>query len=287
MSRFANHLSKLHVTAWLIPGIAMLLGSVTPVLGAQTVLVGRNIPPAQRVPMQALRHDGWNQLLGKYVDQRGMVDYAGWRASTQDLTQLDLYLDQLSSVRLSDTADRSVRLAYWINAYNAVTIKGILREYPTSSIRNHTAKLVGYNIWKHLKLQVDGQQFSLDDMEHQILRKMGEPRIHFAIVCASVGCPRLLNEAYQAEKIDSQLSLNAKSFFSDRTKFHYDLRAQRIDVSPILNWFAKDFGRNQAEQLRTILPFVPEAAQGLLASGAVRIAYLDYDWSLNDQRPQR
>ena len=125
----------------------------------------------------------------------GMVNYAAWRGTDTDRKSLQNYLVRLSQASPAVKASRAGQLAFWINAYNATTIEGILQVYPTSSIRNHTAKVAGYNLWKDLPLLVGGKPHSLDAMEHQILRKMGEPRIHFAIVCASVGCPRLMNEA--------------------------------------------------------------------------------------------
>jgi hypothetical protein len=256
----------------------------TSTLAGPTVVVGEVVPASARIALPQIRHDGWNDLLQKYVDDQGLVDYAGWQASSADQDRLDLYLRHLSSARLAVGDDRALQLAFWINAYNAVTIKGILREYPTTSIRNHTAVLWGYNIWKDLKLQVGDRQYSLEAMEHRILRKLQEPRIHFAIVCASRGCPRLLNEAYTADEIDEQLARNAKHFFADSRKFRFDVEQQTISVSPILKWFAADFGRTTGEQLDRIAASLPVAARELVAAGKVNVSYLDYDWSLNDRR---
>jgi len=252
------------------------------------VTVGRNVPANQRVDVEGIDHSVWNALLTQYVDANGMVDYTTWKKSVDDVRNLDDYLVRLSGARFSQKSSPETRLAFWINAYNAVTVRGILREYPTTSIRNHTAKLVGYNIWKDLQLIVDGKPYSLEQIEHDILRKMGEPRIHFAIVCASIGCPRLLNEAYTSERLEAQLTTNTKAFFADRTKFRYDARAQTIAVSPILKWFAEDFGANQSQQLRRIAPYLPDAAaQQLAQNGAARVSYLEYDWGLNDRRSAR
>jgi len=169
-----------------------------------------------------------------------------------------------------------------------VTLKGILREYPTDSIRNHTAKLWGYNIWDDLYLAVGDGKYSLNQMEHEILRKAGEPRIHFAIVCASIGCPRLLARAYTPEQLDAQLAINTQQFFSDPSKFRYDAASSQIWISPILSWFAGDFGSNLAAQMATIAPYLPdEAAQQLARSGSARVAYLEYDWGLNDRAKAR
>ncbi len=264
---------------------AFMNSTAMPVLASPVIPVGANVPANQRLSIDQIDHATWNALLAKYVDANGMVDYATWKATAADQQALDAYLAHLSQASLSKPASREGQLAYWINAYNAVTARGILREYPTTSIRNHTAKLFGYNIWKDLQLAVDGKQFSLEQIEHEILRKMGEPRIHFAIVCASIGCPRLLNEAYVADRLDKQLTVNTQSFFADPTKFQYDAAKGTIAVSPILSWFAEDFGANQAEQIRRVATYLPDAAARQLAeSGKARVSYLDYDWGINDKR---
>lgn len=249
---------------------------------AADVLVGASVPISQRVPLDRIDHKLWDGLLKKYVDQHGRVAYAAWKRSAADVQALDQYLRLLST---SDgTGDEAQQLAFWINAYNALTIKGILREYPTSSIRNHTAIFFGYNIWKNLKLNVAGKPISLYDIEHQVLRKMEEPRIHFAIVCASIGCPKLLNEAYQAEKVDAQLTAAAKAFFADKSKFRYDSQRGIFYISPILDWFAEDFGNSQAAQLQRIAAWLPVAtAQQAAASGTGSISFVTYDWGLNDR----
>jgi hypothetical protein len=264
---------------------AFMSSTAVPVAASPVVPVGVNVPANQRLAIDQIDHAAWNALLAKYVDTNGMVDYTTWKATAADQQALDAYLAHLSQASLSQPASRDGQLAYWINAYNAVTVRGILREYPTTSIRNHTAKLFGYNIWKDLQLVVDGKQFSLEHIEHEILRKMGEPRIHFAIVCASIGCPRLLNEAYGADRLNDQLTANTQSFFADRTKFQYDAAKGTIAVSPIMSWFAEDFGANQAEQIRRVAAYLPDAAARQLAeSGKARVSYLDYDWGINDKR---
>ncbi|MGE3239479.1 MAG: DUF547 domain-containing protein [Pirellulales bacterium] len=263
---------------------AVALSNVTATLAGTPVLVGVNVPEQQRMSVDRIDHSAWNELLKKYVDQYGMVNYAAWKASSADLRALDKYLNHLSTASIAGPVNRNASLAFWINAYNAVTVKGILREYPTTSIRNHTARVFGYNIWKDLKLVVGGQPYSLEQIEHEVLRKMGEPRIHFAIVCASVGCPRLLNEAYAPEKLEQQLANNAETFFANPRNFRYDPMQGTIALSSILDWFGEDFGPNQAEQLTSIAPYLPDApARQLAESGTARVSYLDYDWNLNDQ----
>lgn len=264
-------------------GLITAIGAPGVCLAGPTITVGKNVAAMDRIPVGEIEHSSWDALLNKYVDNRGYVDYTKWKATAADLKALDGYIDHLSAAAIPATATQQEKLAFWINAYNAVTVKGILREYPTTSIRNHTAKMFGYNIWKDLQLVVDGKAYSLEAIEHQVLRKMSEPRIHFAIVCASIGCPRLLNQAYTAGKIEEQLTSNAEAFFADHTKFVADTQSGTIQVSPILSWFAEDFGADVAAQMKTIAPYVPAVARPLANSGRARVKYMDYDWGLNDK----
>ncbi len=263
--------------------IASLLSAENCLAGPK-VNVGRNVPAQQQVSMDQINPGNWDALLKKYVDENGNVNYAVWKQSAEDLQTLDAFLAHLSSANPNAEASVPAKLAFWINAYNAVTVRGILREYPTTSIKNHTAKLFGYNIWDDLLLTVGGQPFSLNQMEHEVLRKMGEPRIHFAIVCASRSCPRLLNEAYTAASLETQLTTNTKVFFANPGNFQYDPARRQFQLSAILDWFGGDFGSSQATQLRTIAPYLPsrEAYDAAIAN-SVSVSYLDYDWGLNDQ----
>ena len=252
------------------------------------VTVGTNVAANQRVPMNQIDHGLWDRLLQHYVDPAGNVSYTEWKGSTADVQALDRYLTVLSSADLSAHSAKPVELAFWINAYNAMTIRGILREYPTTSIRNHTARIFGYNIWNDLQLQVGGQSVSLRHIEHEVLRKMGDPKIHFAIVCASQSCPRLRNQAYTPRLVDDQIAENAKLFFADPRNFQFDARRGQMKLSAILKWFADDFGSSQRAQLRTIAPYLPSRqAYDAAVANTVSISYLGYDWGLNDQATLR
>ncbi|WP_182867634.1 DUF547 domain-containing protein [Stieleria mannarensis] len=272
--------------------VALMLaaGSIPGIVSIQTASAGTPVyvgqAKARLVPMHTIDHSAWNNLLGNYVDSDGRVDYKGWHGSGEDQALLDDYLQTLStaSIAADNETTQSHRLAFWINAYNALTIKGILREYPTTSIRNHTPRLWGYHIWHDLKLHVGHKPFSLDEIEHQVLRKMGEPRIHFAIVCASIGCPRLLNEAYVPERVDEQLTANAKDFFSRRQNFRHDVAGKRFYLSAILKWFAEDFGDDPSQVLKRVAVWLPdETARRAAMDNAVSLSYLDYNWQLNAQ----
>ena len=244
---------------------------------------GKQWPVAQQVSMDSIKHESFNKLLKKYVDKNGMVNYKAWHASTTDRSTLTTYLEHLGQASFNQPAQRNAQLAYWINAYNAVTIEGILRVYPTKSIRKHT-KPVGYNIWKNLKLHVADKKINLEDIEHKVLRKMNEPRIHFAIVCASIGCPRLLNEAYSAEKMEQQLTVNTKDFFSRSQNLQIDPNSKQIKLSKLLEWYGSDFGGDINTQLTAYKKYWPAESVQAVAPGGFSIGYLSYDWNLNTQR---
>ncbi|MDA1229329.1 MAG: DUF547 domain-containing protein [Planctomycetota bacterium] len=244
--------------------------------------LGRSWPAGQYVSMDDVDHSFYDQLLQKYVDRDGMVNYTAWHASASDRKGLQQYLQRLSQASPAIKASREGQLAFWINSYNATTLEGILQVYPTSSIRNHTAKVAGYNIWKDLPLLVGGKPHALETIEHRILRKINEPRIHFAIVCASIGCPRLLNEAYVEDRLEEQLALNTRDFFSRPQNFQLG-KSGTMHVSAILDWFGEDFGSTQQTQFTALQQYLPENAQRLAVSPQAHVEFQEYNWSLNQQ----
>lgn len=272
----------------LIACVVIVCGlSVPPGVVFAKAPLGKQWPASQQVSFDEIDHSRFDTLLHTYVDADGYVAYSAWKASRSDRVSLRTYLQELSRADTRRPATKSAQIAFWVNAYNALTVEGILQEYPTSSIRNHTARVFGYNIWEDLPLIVGDGEYSLEAIEHQVLRKMGEPRIHFAIVCASVGCPRLRNEAYTAGRLEQQLVDNARDFFSREKNLQVDVRNQRLRVSAILDWFGSDFGNTPSAQLRAINAYLPRRARHAVSSGNVTVEYLDYDWSLNDQAQKR
>ncbi len=275
--------------SWLVLGVsAATVAIIGPLVLMATSAsakepLGRDWPEGQQVSMDQVDHSSYDALLRKYVDKDGFVNYGAWHKSAADRAALQQYLASLSQASPAVDASREGKLAFWINAYNAVTLEGILQVYPTDSIRNHTSKLGGYNLWKDLPLLVGGKPYSLDAMEHQVLRNMGEPRIHFAIVCASIGCPRLFNEAYVAGKLDDQLTTNTRDFFTRSQNLQVNAVSNSIKLSSILDWFGSDFGANQSEQLKFLAAYMPSTAQAVASSGRARVQFLDYNWNLNDQ----
>lgn len=259
--------------------IATIVSFSTDVRGEENA--GQSWPANQWVSIDQIQHTTFDGLLKKYVDQNGMVNYKAWHQNAQDRQALTGYLAQMSRANPNQPARREAKLAYWINAYNAVTLEGILRVYPTSSIRNHTAKVVGYNIWKNLIFTAGDTRVSLEDIEHKILRKMNEPRIHFAVVCASIGCPRLLNEAFIADRLEQQLVVNTKDFFGRQQNLQVGNGVLRL--SQLISWYGSDFGSTQQQQMQVLSPYFPPSAQNLVHNGNYSLQFLEYDWNLNSQ----
>ncbi|HEX9599970.1 MAG TPA: DUF547 domain-containing protein, partial [Mariniflexile sp.] len=157
----------------------------------------------------------------------------------------------------------------WINAYNALTIDLILRNYPIKSIKDIK------NPWDQRIWKFGNEWYHLNDIEHQILRKMDEPRIHFSIVCASVSCPKLLNEAYTSKNLDVQLTNATKDFLNDNTK--NSISTDKLELSKIFHWFAKDFKQNG-----DLIDFLNLYSDNNRISEKAKTSYKDYNWSLNE-----
>jgi len=229
----------------------------------------------------AVDHSVFDRLLRSYVDDSGFVNYGAWKS--RDEETLRNYLKSLYKVP-ADLLGRSEALAFWINAYNALTIQGILEFYPIQSIRDKVNRILGFNIWDDYPMTVNGKAYSLNDIEHKILRKMGEPRIHFAIVCASVGCPKLHSQAYTGRNLDAQLEAQAIHFFAQQRNFRIDRARKTVYLSSILDWFGEDFGGTDRAKLDFVSKYLSEAKdRDFLRSKGLKVKYLDYDWSLNEQ----
>jgi hypothetical protein len=226
-------------------------------------------------------HAAWDALVRKHVvvlpgGHASQVRYDGFAADRKDLKA---YLDALSGVSRAqfDGWSRDERKAFLINAYNAFTVEKILTRWPDIRSIWDFGKIFG-NPFKDDFFRLLGGPMTLDGIEHGMLRKRGaydDPRVHFAVNCASVGCPMLREEAYVAAKLDAQLDEQATRFLSDRTRNRF--RDGRLEVSKIFDWFAEDF-----EPRAKFFTRYREALG--YPGGEVPVEFLDYDWSLNDFR---
>lgn len=213
-------------------------------------------------------HDLFDELLEKHVSSKGNVDYNGFKSSHKELLGYISVLQKINPKLDSLKPLREEQLAYWINAYNALTIDLILRNQPLNSIKD-IDKPWDQRLWKF-----GDKWLNLNDIEHQILRKMNEPRIHFAIVCASFSCPKLQNVAFTASNLEEQLTNATKEFLSDQTK--NEISENSLKLSKIFKWFAKDFKTNG-----TLIDFLNQYSNVIISDRAKK-SYKNYSWDLND-----
>ncbi len=212
-------------------------------------------------------HSQFDALLKKYVNEKGLVDYKGFATDRAQLTE---YLNQLATLDPNDDWSVQELLAYYINLYNAVTIDLILDNPNVKSIKDIDGP------WTKGRAKVGDKMLSLGGIENGILRKMNEPRIHFAINCASISCPPLLREAYTASKINEQLDRATTSFINGPKN---ELSADSVALSSIFKFYTKDFYINGNDSL---IPYINKyATTKVNLSASVR--FLDYNWNLNDQ----
>lgn len=221
-------------------------------------------------------HDEWTVLLKKHVDNTGKVSYRGF---VEDKAALESYLDLLSAHPPDREAwNREEQIAYWINAYNAFTVKLIVDNYPLKSITELRPLLnipMINTVWHKKFFKIGGKDFSLDRIEHKILRKeFDEPRIHFGINCASYSCPPLRNEAYLPDRLNDQLEDQAKVFINDERWNRIENNS--AEISRIFNWFEGDFTRNSG-----LISYLNKYSKIQLKNDA-RISYTEYDWRLNE-----
>jgi hypothetical protein len=224
----------------------------------------------------------WDELLHQYVDNQGRVDYQAWQ--TESRQKLTDWLEEIARIDPQSYPEANQRLALWLNLYNALTIGQVLTVYPIASIR---PTLLGIPNWfafirffQRSLYKIGDRIYSLNDIEHGILRReFREPRIHFALVCASVGCPLLRNEAYLPESVQSQLENDAERFINNPAKVYYDRTSQLLYCNPILKWYRQDFLK--------VAESIPQYIQNYLSTvelpSSTRISYLIYDWSLNQR----
>lgn len=224
--------------------------------------------------IKAFDHTLFDRVLLQYVDARGNVDYSGLQKN-QGL--LNSYLEKLSKNPPSPGWSNSDQLAYWINVYNAFTLSLVAQHYPVQSIKDIRPGIPFINsVWDIRFIHIGNATYDLNNIEHKILRKQfDEPRIHFAINCASFSCPRLMNEAYTGEKLETQLTTAARGFLADTTK--NKIAGNQISLSKIFDWFGGDFKKKGS-----LIDFLNQYSPVTIQAGA-KISYLNYDWNLNKQ----
>ncbi len=243
-------------------------------------------------------HSAWTALLKKHVvllnsARASQVRYAGMAG---DRTALKAYLGSLAAVTPAafEAFSKPQQMVFLINAYNAATVELILTKYPQLESIKEVAGFLG-NPWKQKIVPLLGTMFTLDQIEHETLRARGrydDPRIHFAVNCASIGCPMLREEAFVAERLDAQLDEQARRFMADRSRNRWNGQRQRLEVSKIFDWYGEDFKLGH-RGINSLPAFMARFAEVLADSSEDRervrslkteIAFLEYDWKLNDAK---
>ena len=246
-------------------------------------------------------YDDYAVVLKGYVNDEGRVNYKQLKARRE---KLDAFIRTISKLDtdIYEKRSQTQKIAFWINAYNALTLRVIIDNYPIRSSffrsmsypRNSIRQIKG--VWDKKKFKVMGKDMTLNDIEHKILRKeFNEPRIHIALVCAAIGCPKLRNEPYLAENLEEQFTDQMHFFLADAKKFRIDRRANRVYLSPIFKWFGDDFvskyglerkirklSRNETAVINFISRYPEKDDTDYLMSGGFEINYLKYDWVLNE-----
>ena len=235
-------------------------------LAVACVMIGILADPAAG----QVAHNVWTDLLRRNVSQNGNVDY---RTIIKEKKSFESYLNLLSDNPPQSDWSVNERKAYWINAYNAFTVSLIIQNYPVKSIKDIGGLFK--SPWDIGFIKIGGATYTLNRIEHEILRKeFDDPRIHFAIVCASRSCPNLRNEAFEPSNLDRQLEEQATAFINDPSKNR--IYADEIKISKIFDWFEEDFtGKGR------LIDFLNKYAR-ITIDPAASVSYLSYDWSLNE-----
>jgi hypothetical protein len=212
-------------------------------------------------------HNEWDKLLRRHVTPNGKVGYDGFK---KDISFLDAYLTKMSQNEpQAGWSDNAVK-AYWMNLYNAATIKLVLTKYPIESITKVMDKP-----WDYKFIKVGKNTYTLNEIEHNILRKKyKDARIHFGVNCAAVSCPKLHYIAFTEENVDTELTKLARLFINNKNK--NKVTANSVQISKIFEWYREDFGKTDAE----VIAYINKYAD-VKASPKTKIQYLEYDWALN------
>jgi len=228
-------------------------------------MVESGSPCSASLTMPLPDHSIWTAELKKYVSADGEVNYGAW---VKDQTALDTYLAQLAGTQPLSNWSTNVQLAYWLNVYNAYTVKMILQHYPVQSIKDIHAG----NPWDHIWINLGGKSYSLNQIENELIRnRFRDPRIHFALNCGARSCPPLLNEAYEPAKLDTQLTTRTASFINN-PQFN-QLTASPARMSLLFEWYKGDFKPDVISFLNKYTP-APLIAE-------LSMEYMAYDWRLN------
>ena len=253
-------------------------------------------------PSQVFLYDNYSSVLKGYVDHDGMVNYHKLKVDRKGLDAFALAIGSLDRQKFEKWKDQD-KIAFWINAYNGLTLKAIVDHYPIKASffrsltypKNSIRQISG--VWDKLTFSVLGRNMTLNQIEHEVLRKkFNEPRIHMALVCAAMGCPALRAKPYTGSKLNAQLDDQARRFLKKPDKFRIDRNAGRIYLSSIFKWFGQDFEKkyptdrqfkDRDKALQAVLNFISKYLdkkdRDYLLAGKYKVKYTEYDWKLNEK----
>ncbi len=260
------------------------------------------MPPPEKKTEPAAYSDAAFAKALERVDEEGLVDYAAFVEEDSDLTSYYATLANLAPDEY-ERWDDNEQIAFWSNAYNALTLLAITRNYPIERSASVGAMMHPKGIrwipgvWDKLTFTIMGREMTLNDIEHQVLRvEYDEPRIHAALVCAAISCPPLRNEPFTGERLDEQFDDQTRRFIGRADNFKIDRKAGKVYLSKILDWYGGDFEKSfepedgfdgQSDTVRAVLNFIAGYLSGddreYLKTGTYAVDYLGYDWALNDQ----
>ena len=261
------HRSSLRALAALLAGAALgLVSCVAP---------PRSYPLERRLRVESVDYSGWDALLRSHVHD-GVVNYPAFASAPE----LGGFLEQVGAVELTADTPPEQRLAFLINAYNALAVAAILDGGSPETL------LGRHRFFQRERHAVAGEEITLWDLEHARIRPLGEPRIHFALVCASASCPKLAAQAYRPGHLDDQLERDTLAFINDATRNRFDAGQRLAQLSAIFDWYAEDFEASACSVPGYVAAYVddPAIVPGLV-DGRWQIEYMDYDWSLNGVAP--
>ncbi len=235
-------------------------------------------PP--EVSSQILDHSQWTTILSKYIDKRDGVNYFAYdEVSEADHERLENYLDELQAVTVTGLT-AAQRFAYWVNLYNALTVWVILEHYPVDSIRDISYGLFSRGPWQEELVTVQNVDLTLDNIEHDILRPFyADNRIHYAVNCASIGCPNLQPEAFTIENLEDLLEKAAEEYINHPRGVR--IEGGKLIVSRIFDWYSEDFGDDDEEVIEHFSEYAADKLNTRL-EGFERIDRYEYDWTLNE-----
>ena len=236
----------------------------------------------QTVSAAGFDHSIFDRILKTYVNDQGLVDYNGIAGDPS----FKSYMESLKTAH-ADSMSRNGQLAFWINAYNAVTIDKVIKWKPKKSVRETFVPGVwtGTKFFTSREHTVAGEQLSQDDIEHEILRKqLKEPRIHFTIICASSSCPPLPRFAYTEDNVQAKLEDETRKYINSERGTQIDTARNTLSLSKLFDWFAGDFEYKSGSVLDFIKPYLDEKALAFVEQQP-KIKYIHYDWALNAQEP--